>query len=231
MKINAPWSDFLALVFPVTCVACNKTLVKGEEHLCLFCHASLPKTFYFKDSDNPIGVRFWGKVPVSMVFSFLKFNKGNITQRVLYQIKYRSRTDAAVYLGHLLGQDLKQHFDVVPWDVVVPVPLHWKKLKKRGYNQSALFSEGISLALDIKHEKDALARVVHNATQTNKSRQARWENVKDIFQVTNTMDIKDKHVLLVDDVVTTGATLEVCAVQLLKAGASQVSIAAIASAE
>jgi ComF family protein len=225
------FSDFLSLIFPESCISCNEVLYKREEYLCTACRFRLPKTNHHLDPGNPLLKRFWGKVPMSYAVSYLKFTKGGSVQNILYKIKYEGMKEGAKKLGLWYGQDLRMNDFQKKVDLLVSVPLHKKKLKKRGYNQSDLFAEGLAASLCLDFYPQVLERASENTSQTLKSRFDRWLNVKDIYKVREEKRVIGKHVLIVDDVVTTGATIEACARELLNKGAREVSVAAIASAQ
>lgn len=226
-------ADFVSLIFPRVCLACEEPLTRGEEHLCTGCRAQLPYTDYHQlpPAENPLARRFWGKVPVEHAFSYLRFLQHGRVQQLLHQLKYRNQREIGTVLGQWYGHELYQHGLANTFDLVVPVPLHPRKLAKRGYNQSDYIAEGFGLGLQVPWAAHVLRRVLHTASQTRKSRVERWQNVATVFEVVDTTRIHDQRVLLVDDVLTTGATLEACAVALLAAGARTVSIATLACAD
>jgi ComF family protein len=224
-------SDFIGLIFPHTCLACAEPLGRGEEHLCTNCRAQLPYTDYhlLPPAENPLARRFWGRVPLRHALSYLRFLRRGRVQHLLHQLKYRGQHDVGLALGRWYGHDLARHN--LQFDLVVPVPLHPRKLAKRGYNQSDTFAQGLAESLHIPWDAAGLRRVEHTDSQTRKNRLERWQNVAQVFEAANLPAIQGKHVLVVDDVLTTGATLEACAAALLAAGATAVSVATIASAD
>ncbi|WP_240410372.1 ComF family protein [Hymenobacter oligotrophus] len=225
-------SDFIALIFPRTCLACEQALSRGEQHICTTCRTALPYTDYhlLAPAENPLAPRFWGRVPVEQVLSYLRFLRRGRVQHLLHQLKYRGQSEVGVALGKMYGQELASSGNLADIDLVVPVPLHRRKLAKRGYNQADAFAEGLAASLQVPWSAQALRRNSYTSTQTKKNRAERWENVANVFEVTEPAAVTGKHVLVVDDVLTTGATLEACAQQLLQAGAARVSIATIACA-
>lgn len=225
------FSDFLSLIFPNTCVSCMNYLYKGESFLCTKCKYDLPKTNYHLEHENVLMKRFWGKVPISYALSYLKFIKGGSVQKILFSIKYEGMKDGARVLGLWFGLDLSKEGYDKKFDLILPVPMHKKKLKIRGYNQSDFFAEGLAEAMQVNYSSALFERVSENTSQTKKSRFERWLNVKDIYKLKDAEAVKDKHVLLADDVITTGATFEACAKELFDNGAREVSIIAIASAQ
>lgn len=222
--------DFFSLIYPVNCPACGKAIAKGETLLCTICRYELPETGYHKVSQNPVVRKFYGRIKFEFAFSYLHFHKSGIVQVILHQFKYRNQPEIGEKLGEWFALDLLDSFSPVPWDVIIPIPLHRSKEKKRGYNQSNYFAAGLSGILDIPWSGKAVIRTTKSETQTHKSKMERWKNVKDIFQASDALLINDKHILLVDDVITTGATLESCGQMLLDAGAAKVSVATLATA-
>ena len=226
-------ADLVALFFPQACLACTEPLVAGEQHLCTGCRTELPYTDYhlLPAAQNPLGRRFWGKLPVVHVVSYLRFLRHGRVQQLLHQLKYQGQEQVGRALGQLYGAELLASGLGAEFEVVVPVPLHRRKLARRGYNQADAFAEGLAAALPGQRASHALRRTEHTDSQTRKSRAERWQNVAAVFEVAQPASVVGRHVLLVDDVLTTGATLEACGGALLAAGARAVSIATIACAE
>lgn len=220
----------LRLVYPNNCLLCHECLAVGEEHLCLSCLYKLPKTNYHLLADNAIEKRFWGKVNVHHASSYLYFEKGGSVQKVLHHIKYKDGKELAVYMGKQMGLSLKDSPFYQDVDYIIPVPLHPNRLRRRGYNQSELLVSGIAQAMGKVMDVNTLIRPVENPTQTKKSVYERWENTNGIFQITNTQQFENKHVLLVDDVLTTGSTLEACVQAMLQCNNIRVSIVTLAQA-
>lgn len=223
-------TDFFDLVFPDICISCERALLKGEKNICLVCMSRLPKTDFHRREDNELCRKLWGRIPLRYGLAYLSFQKGNSVQSILHHIKYKEAKDAAVMLGYWYGQDLYRSSYSDKFDLIVPVPLHKKKLRKRGYNQSSCFAKGLAEGLAVTYSENTLERVKEQSTQTNKGRLDRWTNVKEIYRIVKTGEVKGKRILLADDIATTGATLEVCAQELLNAGAREVSAAVIAIA-
>ncbi len=221
--------DFLRLVYPHVCLACPNNLVHGEELICTHCIYDLPKTNFTFGEPNPIEQIFWGRTPIKAATALYWFEKGGTIQHVLHQLKYRQNKEAGYFLGKQLGRILSPYLSTSAIQVVCPVPLHPKKQKKRGYNQSEIIARGFSEITGIRLDI-LLQRTRYTETQTAKSKIDRWENVQHVFQLTKPSDVTNQHILLIDDVITTGATLEACAQCLLKQGAATVSIAALAYA-
>jgi ComF family protein len=223
-------NDFISLIFPQVCVSCGKSLYKNEQNICTYCIYHLPKTDFHLDNDNPIAKIFWGRTNIHSAGAFYGFNKGGKVQHLIHQLKYKGRKEIGFTVGKLYGFDLKQHENFNTVDVVIPVPLHPKKEKKRGYNQSESFAQGLATVLDAESNFTTLFRTYESETQTRKSRFSRWKNVETIFQLKNGESLAGKHILLVDDVITTGATLEACAQTLQQIPDIKISIATIAYA-
>lgn len=222
-------SDFFALIYPESCAACSQTLLKNEDTLCTSCILNLPKTNYWKTKDNPVSKIFWGRIPVENACSFYQFSKGGKVQHLLHQLKYKRNKNAGYVPGKLFGSELNNSsFEEI--DAIIPVPLHLSKIKKRGYNQSELIALGLSETMQKPVKTNWLVRKYASETQTKKSRFKRWENVKEIFATENETEFEGKHLLIVDDVVTTGATIEACAQLLIKVKDVKISIVALASA-
>jgi ComF family protein len=222
--------DFISLIYPNICAACGNSLFKHEEVLCNFCEFHLPQTNFHMDKDNPVSTIFWGRANVESAASYYHFNKGSKVQRLIHFLKYKGRKDIGIYLGKQYGLFLKNSplFNTV--EVIIPVPLHLKKLRKRGYNQSEQFALGLSTAMKIPLDISTLYRKRPTDTQTKKSRFKRWENVAEIFALREPEKLKGRHILLVDDVITTGATLEACMLALQGIAGIRISIASIAAA-
>lgn len=229
MKINL-FSDFFNLLYPNLCVVCGENLLKNEHHICLTCLHNIPKTNYHLTVDNPIEKRFWGKVSIFRGTAFFFFQKGSPFQKLLHALKYKDLKQIGETLGKYAAADLLESLDFVTIDVIIPVPLHPKKYSKRGYNQSEWIGKGISQILEKPQDITTLIRVRENTTQTKKSVFERYENTEGIFQISNKESLFGKHVLLVDDVLTTGSTLEACVKALLSIEGVKVSIFTLAVA-
>lgn len=223
--------DFIGLFFPKLCAACNGHLLRNEEAICMACLAAMPRTHDELDpSENPAARVFWGRIRLRAAASGYVFVKGGKVQELVHNLKYNGRRDAGIAAGKIFGNDLK---DLTPFntvDAVVPVPLHPERLRKRGYNQAACFAEGLAAALNVPHLPEAIRRLSATETQTRKNRSERWENVEAIFALHAAEALAGKHILLVDDVITTGATIEACAAPLLQLEGTSVSVVSLAGA-
>ena len=215
------------LFFPNCCPACNKKLLPDEEGVCLQCLYKLPRTNNFKEPDNLAETLLAGRFPFERVATFCVYTKQGVLQPLIHQLKYNNKKEIGILLGKLFGKDLLNSDFIRPIDFIVPVPLHPKKLKKRGYNQAEIIAVGLSKSTAIPVSTGNLVRSIHNPTQTKRSKTQRWENVKDIFDVLDPQPYAGKHLLLVDDVITTGSTLEACAHALLKSSGVKISIATL----
>ncbi|NDV47168.1 ComF family protein [Paludibacter sp. 221] len=229
MKRN-PFADLLNLMYPAVCLVCGRLLVGEERCLCLECLHNMPKTNYHLQDDNPVEERLWGKVPIQRGSSFFFFQKGSSFQKILHCLKYKNDTEVGLVLGKFAGIDLLQSPDFATVDVIVPVPLHPKKLKKRGYNQSEWIGKGLSEAMNKPQNTESLIRVRENVSQTQKSVYERYENTEGIFELKDKNTFEGKHILLVDDVLTTGSTLEACAKALLQTKDIKISVFTLAIA-
>lgn len=223
-------ADFISLIYPRLCQACNCTLLRAEDLLCTDCLYNLPYTQFHQQPDNIVAQQFWGKLNIQAAYALLYFEKGSKVQHLMHQFKYRDMPGIGNRLGAIAATQLLQNSIFTSVDVIIPVPLHKKRLRKRGYNQSASFADGLAAKLNAKVEDYNLIRTVNTATQTRKNRFARFENMQEVFAVKNPAALMNKHVLLVDDIVTTGSTLEACGLALLQVPGLKLSIATIAYA-
>lgn len=223
-------SDFVSLFYPSVCAACGKDLVKGEEVICFHCLYHLPETHFETEKDNPIEKHFWGRVNLERATALYLFQKGSKVQHLIHQLKYKGRTEVGIKLGKILGRKLLDSSGFGSVDLIIPVPLHPSRERTRGYNQSDFFAMGISEETQKPWSRKVLSRSVFRQSQTKKSRFERWKNVEDIFQLNPEIEIDGKHILLTDDVLTTGSTIESCVKALQKAKDVQISVATIASA-
>lgn len=229
--IRDTFDDLIALLYPNLCLACSENLPTRNEIICLRCQLELPRTNFHLEKENPFTERFWGRIPLESGASLYHFVKGGRIQELLHRLKYEGKREIGIKLGEWYGRQLKDSPDFQAVDVIIPVPLHPRKERLRGYNQSAMFAQGLAEAMDKSWHKEVLIRKVFTETQTQKSRAERLENVKDVFEIRNPEKIKGKHILLVDDVMTTGATMEVCGAKLLEITGTKLSMATIALAE
>ena len=216
------------LFFPRNCALCGEPLVGDEHDICSHCLLEIPELYTTLGSDNFIERRLRGRIPICESTALLLFQRHNLTQKILHQIKYYSNEKLAVAMGERLGLHIAECrlFDDV--DIIVPVPLHRRKQRQRGYNQSLLLCKGIVRNFPRPIVTDNLVRIRYTETQTRKSRQERLDNMKDVFAVTDPSALQGKHLLLVDDVITTGATTEACWLALQHVDNVRISVAALA---
>ena len=208
----------LHLFFPHCCAGCGTDLLTRNSGLCLRCLHELPLTGFESQENNPVEKLFIGRLPIRSAMAIYYFSKHSIMQRVMHEIKYKGNQDLARQMGRLMGNVLNRPGSIDP-DAIIPLPLHTKKQKARGYNQAELIAEGIAEMLKVPLLNKAVIRTEHTETQTKKGRIERWQNMEGKFQLTAPELVRGKHILLVDDVITTGATLESCGEELLKGGA------------
>lgn len=225
------WNDFLSLIYPRSCVCCSKLLIKDEEFICNYCFVNLPKSNFHKEPDSELDRVFEGRLPLKKAGSYLVFEKSGKVQKILHSIKYQRNQELAVKIGQWYGELLKENESIAKSDIIIPVPLHNKKLKERGFNQSEAFAKGLSQSLNIPVSVNNLVRTEYTSTQTRKSKIERWENVKDKFELQNLEEIQNKTILLVDDVITTGATIDACYEALQKANLFNVNVVSLAYAK
>lgn len=223
-------NSFVTLLYPKLCFACLERTPVPDQILCTSCQYELTPTQMHHEGINPVVEKFWGRVAINNGAAMFQFTKTGKVQRLIHQLKYKGKQEIGLALGCQYGELLKTSPLFQDIDLIVPVPLHPKKLKLRGYNQSDLFAAGLSETLSTPWRKDALQRVIHSKSQTKKTREERFENVAEVFIVNESAQVGGQHILLVDDVLTTGATLEVCASKLLALPNTKVSIVVIALA-
>ena len=205
------WTDLWKLFFPQCCLICGKTLLEGEENLCFQCLSNIPRTHLYLRKDNEMEKELWGKFPIERASAYLYYSKGGDVKKLLTDLKYRGNADLGSFLGRCMTREMLSSGFFQGVDGIIPVPLHPRKQKIRGYNQSIMLANGISSVTNIPVWNDLLVRTQYTQTQTRKGSYERWLNVKDMFECTSPERLRDKHVLLVDDVFTTGATLVACA--------------------
>jgi ComF family protein len=223
-------NDFLSLIYPRHCEACGNNLFKHESFLCNYCHLNLPKNNFHQDPENKLVQALAGRVPLIYGLSFYLFEKSGRVQKLLHAIKYQEQKELGRHLGKIYASDLLKSGWSNDIDQIIPIPLHQKKLKARGYNQSEWFAMGLSDNLNKELNTSSLSRVRETSTQTKKKKYQRWENVEGIFALNDKVELQNKHILLVDDVVTTGATIEAAWQSLKQVAGLRISVASIAFA-
>lgn len=219
----------LNLLFPKVCAGCKQQLLKQEDVLCTECVHSLPIASFHKTGNSVLKDKFYGRFLLQNATALAYFQKRGLTQQLLHNLKYRGRKEISSFFGKWLGAELSEIDCYKEIDLVIPVPLHKQKLKKRGFNQVEGFGNEIAKALDVPYRHDVLIKISKSGSQVFKTRILRFE-AEEVFSIQNLEAINNKHVLLVDDIITTGATLEKCALQLLKGENVSISIATIAVA-
>jgi ComF family protein len=227
-ELIAYFEGFLSLFFPRVCASCGNVLLTQEEVICIQCALNLPLTHFEKETENPLSRIFWGRVPISSATSYLYYSKGGSVQQLLHQLKYKGKKEIGHFLGRQFGQILQQSELYSSISIIIPVPLHPKKEKKRGFNQSRIIAEGMAESMNISVTNEVLIRKSFSETQTRKSKFDRWTNVSEIFDIKNYELIKDQEILLIDDVITTGSTIESCAHALHKGSPLKIYIASLA---
>jgi ComF family protein len=216
------------MLFPHICICCNDYISNQEDAICDFCVYLLPKFEYNKDDNNQLNQLFWGRTQLENAAAYLRFKEKSGVQTIIHEIKYKKNKRLGILMGEQLGRFLEGEMDLSNINYLVPVPLHLKKERNRGYNQSKLLAQGISNICGIKVLDNNLVRVKNTSTQTQMQRYERHENMKGNFSVMQPNLFQDKHVLMVDDVITTGATIEACAQEIHKVGSVRISICSLA---
>jgi ComF family protein len=220
--------NLLNLFFPKVCLGCRNYLGDNELYICALCRHDLPKTNYHIDHKANVKNVFYGRVKIEEATSLLHFSKKGIVQELMHNLKYRGHEDVSLFLGQWLGDELKKMDSYQTIDVVIAVPLHKSKLRQRGYNQVTKFGEEIAKALNVEFNTTVLEKTTATKTQVFKDRLKRFTENDAIFKVTENISLKGKHILLVDDIITTGATIEACANALLAIDHIKISVATMA---
>jgi len=224
------FSSTFHLFYPHTCTGCGSDLLAADHLLCLKCIHHLPHTNFAALANNQIEKDFWGRLELTGAYSQFYFSKEFLIQHLIHQLKYKGNTKIGFYLGEMMGKTILKSNRFSNIDALIPLPLYPEKEHKRGYNQATVICNGMSAVMNIPVLPDAVIRQQATETQTRKQRTERWENVKNSFKVAKPAQLSGKHLLLVDDVVTTGATLEACGNIILQQGDVKLSIATLAYA-
>ena len=221
----------LSLFSPRCCVVCGQPLAKGEEEICMVCNMHLPRTNYHLQKDNPVEQLFWGKLPLVRATSYFFYRKGSDYRFILHRLKYGGRKEIGKTMGEYMAAELMPSGFFEDVDLIVPVPLHKKRQSARGYNQSEWIARGITAVTGIPTDCKVVVRRKNSETQTRKSVFERWENVEGIFELSSSSGLQGKHVLVVDDVLTTGSTIASCCSALMRAEGVRISVLTLAVAE
>ncbi|MDD4148866.1 MAG: ComF family protein [Bacteroidales bacterium] len=229
-KIIEYIEDFWFLIFPYVCESCGVALGKNEPPVCFKCLYELPRTDYCLNQENPIVDLFIGRIKLEKATALFHYYKGSRFKKLLHGLKYKNKPEIGILLGKELGAAMVSSGNFKDVDYIIPVPLHPNRQKQRGYNQSEMIGEGIAAVTGIPMLTDVLLRSVETVTQTKMTRDDRWKNVSGKFIIKNENLIQNKHLLLIDDVVTTGSTLEACGETLLNVDGVKLSIAVLAEA-
>ncbi|MCQ2974448.1 MAG: ComF family protein [Bacteroidales bacterium] len=229
--IKRAFCDLFDIIYPEYCPGCGNLLSDYEKVVCLDCMSKMKITHTHLPENTEVKEVFMNKVEIQNACAYYGFFKGGITQRLIHDFKYHNRPDIAVFLGKNAAYSLNKSGIFSDVDFIVPVPLHPNKFKKRGYNQSERIAYGISQVLNIPINEDVLKKVVYNETQTKKKRMERWVNSQNLFKASDNPEFQGKHYLIVDDVLTTGSTIESCVNEIQKIPNIKVSVFALARAE
>jgi ComF family protein len=227
-KLQKYLNNFAHFIYPHCCEGCGSDILENHHLLCSECIVKLPETNFISKPNNPVEKIFYGRLNIANAVAAFYYTKDSLMQHLMHQLKYNSNKEIGIYLGKVLGTQLLQsgRFDTI--DVLVPLPLNPKREAIRGYNQAEMICLGISEVMNISIDKSAIQRNIFTETQTNQNRIGRWQNMDGVFAINNITKLQNKHVLLVDDIVTTGATLEACGNTIIKNCNVALSIATVA---
>ena len=223
-------SDIGSLLSPAHCSVCGEPLIEEERFVCTACRYRAPMTYFWREPDNPMARKFWGLLPIERASAFIWFIEESRWRELIHTFKYRGGWLAAQRMGEWYGAEMMRDGALEGIDLIVPIPLHWRKRLARRYNQSEYIAMGLSHASDIEVDTRCVRRSRNNPSQAQRSRNERWENVENIFTITHPERLRSRHILLVDDVFTTGATISSCAEAIIEAceGDVRISVAALA---
>jgi len=226
--LTETFQNFLHLFFPHVCEGCGTDILNSDTLLCAACHEKLPGTNFLEHNNNLVEQKFYGQLKVEAAGAAYYFTKEGMLQHLIKQLKYYGNKEIGFYLGRQLGNLLAQTDRFNDVDVIVPLPLNPRKQKKRGYNQAAVIAEGINSIWQKPVNTKAVERKIFTETQTHKDRISRWQSMRDVFAVTNANALLNKNILLIDDIITTGATLEACGEKILEVPGTKLFIATVA---
>lgn len=224
------WKHLLNLFFPKVCLGCLTFLKTNEATICTQCRHEMPLTQHYLNHTNEAFKKFYGKIDIVHASAFLSFHKNGIVQELIHHLKYKKQEEVGSLLGYWYAEDLKKIRPEIPFEIIVPVPLHPKKFKERGYNQTAAFGKTLAESLSLEYNDQILFRKTYSKTQSKKNLLGRFKGIENAFSVKNSEENHNKHFVIVDDVLTTGATLEACSRALLKIPGAKVSIVCMAMA-
>ena len=225
------FQSILNLFFPKCCSGCDTILMANEKVICTLCRHNIPLTNHHLLVENEAYKKFYGRIPVEYASAFLYFHKKGIVQKLIHNLKYKGHEDIGIILGNWYSEELKETILALKADEIIPVPLHSKKLKERGYNQVSTFDQSLSEKLNVKYNDAVLFRKTYSKTQSKKNLLGRTEGIETIFDVHYSPQDHNKHFIIIDDVITTGATLEACGRALLKIPGARISIICMAMAQ
>ncbi len=220
--------SLIGLFYPDYCLGCGRPLLSGEKYICVDCITDLPYTYFTNSRKNLVSELLWGRInKLKKAYSLCYFTKSSQLQSLLHNLKYNKKPEVGLELGTYLAHEFEKA-NMTDFDVIVPVPLHPKKLRIRGYNQSEKIAQGIRRVIDKPVDSRSIVRHIFTNTQTKKDKVQRWDNVKNIFKIKNSQKLENKHILIVDDVITTGSTIESMANEIEKVKGVDISVASVA---
>lgn len=222
--MKTAFRSLLHLFFPHTCAGCGSDILAHDQLLCLQCIDRLPQTGFHRYAGNPVEKIFWGRLKVSCATSFLYFTKSSLLQHLVHQFKYNGKREIGQFIGRRMGEVITEASRFGEIDALIPLPLYAARERRRGYNQAGVLCDAMAEILQVPVLRDTIIRKTATETQTRKGRTERWTNIAGRFELLQPEAVCGKHVLLVDDVITTGATLEACGQELMSAGDTRLSI-------
>ena len=225
------FKSIINLFFPPVCAGCNSFLLVNEKVICTVCRHDIPLTNHHLNPENDAFKKFYGRIPVLHASALFYFHKKGIVQQLIHNLKYKGQEEIGTTIGQWYAEDLKNIESLVSIDEIIPVPLHPRKLKERGYNQVTAFGKALSCSLDLQYNDSLLIRNVYSKTQSKKNLLGRTEGIETVFDVSFTEKDHNKHFLIIDDVITTGSTLEACSKVMLKIPGAKISIVCMAMAQ